>query len=56
MGEYEFSLTSTLPYKDSIIDSLLMRENTGQWNTIFSHIVRSVPSFYRRCRPGLKVH
>ena len=41
MREYEFSLTRFLPYKDKIYDFLLIRENTGQWKPVFSHILRS---------------
>ena len=42
MREYGFSLTRILPYKDKIVDFVLMRENKGQWKPIFSHIL-----FYR---------
>ena len=41
MREYGFSLTRILPYKDKIYDSVLVRENTGQWKAVFSHILRS---------------
>ena len=37
-----FSLTRILPYKDRIYDSVLIRENMGQWKPVFSHIFRSV--------------
>ena len=30
-----------LPYKDRIVDSLLIRENTGSWKAVFSHILCS---------------
>ena len=30
MGEYGFSLTHILPYKDKIVDFILIRENNGQ--------------------------
>ena len=38
MREYGFSLTCILPYIDRIVDSVFIRENTGQWKSIFSHI------------------
>ena len=41
MREYGFSLTCNLPYKDRIVDSLLIQENTGQWELVFSHILCS---------------
>ena len=41
MREYEFSLTRIHPYKDRIWDSVLIRENTGQWKPVFSHILCS---------------
>ena len=40
--EYGFSLTFLFPYKDRIIDSVLMRENTGQGKPAFSHVLRNV--------------
>ena len=33
MREYGFSLTRILPYKNRIVDSVLIRENTGQCKT-----------------------
>ena len=39
MREYDLSLTRILPYKDRIHDSVFMQENTGQWETVFSHIL-----------------
>ena len=39
MREYEFSLIRILPYKDRIVNSVLIRENTGQWKPAFSHIL-----------------
>ena len=30
MGEYQFSLARILPYKDKIVDFVLIRENTGK--------------------------
>ena len=42
MQEYGFSLTRVLPYKYRIVDSVLIRENTGRWKPVFSHILRSV--------------
>ena len=41
MREYGFSLTHILPYRDRIVDSVLIRENTGQWKPVFSHILCS---------------
>ena len=41
MQKYGFSLTCILPYKDRIVYSILIRENTGQWKPIFSHILYS---------------
>ena len=42
MREYGFSLIRILAYKDRIYDSILIRENTGQQNPVFSHILGSV--------------
>ena len=39
MREYEFSLIRILPYEDRIVNSVLIRENTGQWKPAFSHIL-----------------
>ena len=33
LREYGFSLTRILPYRDRIVDSVLVRENTGSMNT-----------------------
>ena len=44
MREYRFSLTRILLYKDRIVDSVLIQENTGQWKTVFSLILCSVRS------------
>ena len=41
MREYGFSLTCILPYKDRIYNYVLIRENTGQWTPVFSHILCS---------------
>ena len=38
MREYKFSLTRILPYKDRILDSVLTRENTGQYKNPHSRI------------------
>ena len=38
MREYGFPLTRILPYKNKIED---IRENTGQWKPVFSHILCS---------------
>ena len=35
MPEYEFSLTHNLPYKDRILDFILIRENTSQRKPVF---------------------
>ena len=42
MWRYEFSLTRILPYKDRIVDSVIIRKNTGQWKSVFSHILCTV--------------
>ena len=42
MREYGFSLTYVLPYKNRIYESVLIRENTGLWKPVFSHILCSV--------------
>ena len=42
MREYRFSLTRILPYKDRVYDSVLIRENMGQWKPVFSHVLCSV--------------
>ena len=41
MREYGFSLTRIFLYKDTIYDFVLIRENTGQWKPVFSHILCS---------------
>ena len=41
MPEYGFSLTRILPYKDRIVDSVLIREYTGQRKTVYWHILYS---------------
>ena len=41
MREYGFSLTCILPYKDRIYNYVLIREKTGQWKPVFSHILYS---------------
>ena len=41
MSEYRFSLTGNLPYKDRIIDSVLIQENTEQIKPLFWHILRN---------------
>ena len=42
MPEYGFLLNCIFPYKDRTVDSVLIRENTGQWKPVFSHILCSV--------------
>ena len=42
--EYEFSLTRILPYKDRVVESVKIRENTGQWKAVLSQILCSVNS------------
>ena len=39
MRECGFSLISIFPYKDRIYNSVLIRENTGQWKPVFLHIL-----------------
>ena len=41
MWEYGFSLTHILSYKDRIVDSFLIQENTVQWKSVFWHILCS---------------
>ena len=45
MRECEFSLTRILLYKDKVVDSVLIWENTGQSKPVFSHILCSVAFF-----------
>ena len=45
MWEYGFSLTGILPYKNKIYDFVIIRENTGQWKPVISHILWSVSSW-----------
>ena len=40
MLEYGFYLSRIFSYKDKIVDSVLIREKTGQRATIFLHILR----------------
>ena len=42
MREYGFSVTRILPYKDKLVDFVLIRENTGHLKPAFSHILRCV--------------
>ena len=42
MQECWFSLTRIFPYKDEILDSVFIQENTGQRRNVFSHILHSV--------------
>ena len=44
MREYGFYLSRIFPYKDKIVDSVLIREKAGQRTTIFSHIFYRVTS------------
>ena len=41
MREYQFLLTCILPFRDSIVDFVLIWENTGSVKTCISHILRS---------------
>ena len=42
MQKYEFLLIRIFPYKvESIVDSVLIRENTGQRKPVYSHILHS---------------
>ena len=41
MRKYRFLLTLILSSTDIIVDSVLIRENTGKWKTVFSHILCS---------------
>ena len=52
MREYGFSLTSILSYEDRIVDSVLIRENTGQRKPVFSHILCSVKNADVRTASG----
>ena len=50
MREYEFSLTLVLPYKDAIVDSVLIWEMWGSENPpscIFYVLMISSPKFAR---------
>ena len=38
MQEYGFSVARILPNKDKIVDCVVIRENTGHWKPVFSHI------------------
>ena len=51
MREFRFSLTHILPYVDRIYDSVLIRENTGQWKPVFPHILCSAcrKTFWSKC-------
>ena len=42
MREYGLSLTRIFPYKDTIVDSIILRDNKGQQKTVFSHNLHSV--------------
>ena len=37
--EYSFLLTNILPCKDRVYDIVIIQENAGQWEPIFSHIL-----------------
>ena len=47
MWEYGFSQTSILPYKDKIVDFVLIWKNTDQWEPVFSHILCTEPKVGR---------
>ena len=55
MRECGFSLTRILPYKDRIYDSVLIRENTGQWKPVFSHILCSDIVSQSGCAKNIKL-
>ena len=40
MAEFGFSLTRIFPYKDRILDSVFLREYTGQRKPVFWYILR----------------
>ena len=42
MREYGFSQTRILSYMDRKVDSVLIRQNMGQWKPVFLHILCSV--------------
>ena len=42
MTVYGFSLTLILPYKDIIVDSVIIWENTGQQKPVFAYILCSI--------------
>ena len=56
MREYGFSLTRSLPYKNRIVDSVLLQENMGQGKTIFSHILCSERVILIQKRKGKHDH
>ena len=41
MPEYEFSLIRIFPYKDKIVDPVLIEKKTGQRKTVFWHTFHS---------------
>ena len=41
MRKYRFLATRIFPYKNKGVDSVLIRENTGHWKAVFSHILCS---------------
>ena len=41
MPENRFSLTPIFPYKDRIVDSVLIREYTSQRKPVFWHVLHS---------------
>ena len=42
MQQYWFSLAHFFLYKDSVVGSVFIRENTGERKHLFLHILRSV--------------
>ena len=34
-------MTRIVPYKDKVVDFVLIRENTGHWKPVFSHVLCS---------------
>ena len=45
MQKYWFSQTLSFPYKDRIVEIVVIRENTCQEKPVFLHILHSVSLF-----------
>ena len=56
MQEYEFSPTRIFPYKDKIVDFVLIRENTGQKNPYFCIFYAMFEAMIGPINPNPYVH